>query len=233
MRIGQQNIVVRNGWREDLNPSLAVAVYSTFVFRHRKLDERNPNTNASGTYASYNHEFLQDGKSIYLVTRFLAPGYYDKDPDDELGYWAVRASKMRIYIGVQLIEASTAGYGNSDNVSQWDLWLLDQYFDYTAITWNNPPTYSGLRARGDIAVTIKDNHYSQTGMTIEFELPNATDMRPVPIYGLAAQIRKTSGPDTDCGTLGYLAGVGRWPVIDASADAIQTHDDYAGEYLPK
>jgi len=228
--------VIREMLGEYTNPSQEWFYGNYFVCRHRILDEEYPNDNVKPGYpphqydevASYN--ILRDHYYRDIVTRFLAPGYYDSDPDGELGYWAVRVSWIDISAVIQIADETPWGDPVAQNQTQWDLWLLDTYFDYTAITWNNPPPASGLRLRVDVTGAAKRSYTTRTYPMFRVFLPLATDGRPVPIYGMWRRLRQIAGADTD---IGKTDEIGDMPVDIAAVDARQALTPYAGEYLPK
>ena len=206
--------------------------YTSMAYARRMLDERNPAVNSSGStsyYPAYNHEFLQDGKSRYTVERFLGAGNYDSDPDSVLGYWAVRVRWISVVYSMRI--ALPLMYSDpGDAVFRLDIWLLDQYFDYTAVTWNNPPAYTGAHA----VVTVTANAYNSglasvcSGRVLFDTIPTADDGYPIAVYGIAATVTRVSGdsryylmPSTGGSSVSRLAQAGR-----------ETDPAYYGEYLP-
>lgn len=231
MRVNTHTRVERLRYRDELNPSQVWYSTSGHAKAKRVLDERNPTVNSSGPlkyYPSFNHEFLQDQKSEHLVERFLGPGNYDSDPDGILGKWAVRVAWIYVTY-VFRVATPTADYG--DATAQLEIWLLDQYFDYTTITWNNQPAWTGARAR----VTYSTNAYNTpsyegvfTGGILFDDIPLSEDGYPMPVYGVGAKATILSG-DSHYFTRPSSVGpnVGRARQAGREADPI-----YIGEYMP-
>ena len=82
------------------------------------------------------------------------------------------------------------------------LWLMDTPWDPEAVTWNNPPTFKGVR----VDVHFKAENLEpeggeiqtqNNGVEIRIEVPLDEDGSPIPIYGIGAQMPKGEEHSTD------------------------------------
>jgi hypothetical protein len=229
MRIITPDIVQSGRTRRDYTPHLRESA-GTLLYAERVLREEFPNLNSAGTIARYETTFFK----TYKILRFLGPGLTDSDPAAILGKWAIRAKRLRFSVATQIANYDTAP---SAATLRAELWILDQYFGYTAITWNSPPTYSGLRAISDHSGVIDwDDGVDPAGWlasqawTWEVDVPRlAADDSPVPIYGAAAKIEKIAG--------GMDEGQIEFALLSIEDDervenGVSAGMNYTGEYLP-
>lgn len=217
---------------DDANARQTFYPYTSMAYASRMLDERNPTVNSSGStsyYPAYNHEFLQDDKARYTVERFLGAGNYDADPDGVLGYWAVRVRWISVGYSMS-IQLPLMFTDPGDAVFRLDIWLLDQYFDYTAVTWNNPPAYTGAHA----AVAVAANAYNSGreskcyGRVLFDAIPTASDGYPIAVYGIAATVTRVSGD----GRYFLMPTTGGSSVSRSAQAGREADPAYYGEYLP-
>jgi hypothetical protein len=210
----------------------------------RILLEDDPNTNTSGNAEALTYEEFVGGAWVryyqYGVMRFLSPDYDDSDPDAVLGYWAIRSPRIRLRVSASIEDGS--GSAGTPISAAFQVWLLDQYFDYTAITWNSPPEWTGMYQEITLACTLADGHSAEIvsakdpdGYAVEFAPPRLADGRPVPIYGAAVSIDVS--PATP-----FIYGGCEIDIMDIADDervasqyALATDPSwipYSGEFLP-
>ena len=179
--------------------------------------------------------------TTFRAIRFLGAGYADTDPDAVLGKWAMRSrwylfeirASAYVYSGYEPPEGNIQFHGS--------LYLLDQYFDYTAATWNNLPELTGAKVDFAYTMDVKSSggDVSMYSM-LWIEVPRlALDDRPVPIYGFMPTIDLDADP-TGAGRISYSADLRGWHddervpydwnIFRVQPYYAQTH--YKGEFLP-
>ena len=179
-------------------------------------------------------------RTRYRVTRFLGDGYADTDPDAILGRRAMRSRwyLFSITAAMQVLACNPPLSG----IIEWtaSVYLLDQYFDYLAVSYNNMPALTGARA--DFVYSGDGN--SQDGVMYAYsalwiEVPRLTlDDRPVPIYGYLTKIAITTDP-TGAASISHTAALSGWHddervPYEWYVNRIQptAAEYYKGEFLP-
>jgi hypothetical protein len=213
----------------------AVKIYTST----RILREQYPDTNISGSMAR-----AYGGYSQHCVLRFLSLDGDDSDPDAVLGYWALRTPRIRLSMSLSLENNVQYSTGVAMAIVA-RVWLLDQHFGYTAITWNSPPPWTGVYQDITLTCALDDEENVRVRSAadggdqwcaLEYDIPRLSDGRPVPIYGAAVQII-VSYPDADS-----IDGRCSLKIEDVSDDELVpgpsgalvsgSYTPYSGEFLP-